>query len=70
MSRIAIRYPGMSQFSVRVWVGVGFGLRLGVGGLGHPRTFDGNPGLHYAFKILSVLHYNFRIINTLAGIMR
>ena len=44
MSRIAIRCPGMSQFSVRVWVGVGFGLRLGVGGLGHPRTFDGNSG--------------------------
>ena len=30
--------------SVRVWVGVGFGLWLGVGGLGRPRTFDGNPG--------------------------
>ena len=24
--------------------GVGFGLWLGVRGLGHPRTFDGNPG--------------------------
>ena len=30
--------------SVRVWVGVRFGLWLGVGGLGRPRTFDGNPG--------------------------
>ena len=40
-----------------VWVGVGFGLWLGVGGLGHPRTFDGNPG-HPSISMKIMLNFD------------
>ena len=54
--------------SVRVWVGVGFGLWLGVGGLGRPRTFDGNPG-HPSRNERILFSSNFSITHNFKGIM-
>ena len=38
-------------------MGVGFWLRLGVRGLGHPRTFNGSPGHLYEHDQLTETKY-------------